>query len=30
VAHAKQRQQFGRPIAEFEAIQWMLASLAIV
>jgi len=28
VAHAKQRRQFGRPIAEFEAIQWMLADMA--
>jgi alkylation response protein AidB-like acyl-CoA dehydrogenase len=27
VAYAKQRQQFGRPIAEFEAIQWMLADM---
>jgi alkylation response protein AidB-like acyl-CoA dehydrogenase len=28
VAHAKERQQFGRPIAEFEAIQWMLADMS--
>jgi butyryl-CoA dehydrogenase len=28
LAHAKERKQFGRPIAEFEAIQWMLADLA--
>jgi len=28
VTHAKARQQFGRPIAEFEAIQWMLADMA--
>jgi butyryl-CoA dehydrogenase len=28
VAHTKQRRQFGRPIAEFEAIQWMLADLS--
>jgi butyryl-CoA dehydrogenase len=28
VAHAKERRQFGRPIAEFEAIQWMLADMA--
>lgn len=28
VLHAKQRRQFGRPIAEFEAIQWMLADLS--
>jgi butyryl-CoA dehydrogenase len=28
VAQAKARRQFGRPIAEFEAIQWMLADMA--
>ena len=28
VAHAKTRQQFGRPIASFEAIQWMIADTA--
>jgi butyryl-CoA dehydrogenase len=28
VAHAKTRRQFGRPIAEFEALQWMLADMA--
>ena len=28
VAHAKTRQQFGRPIASFEAIQWMIADSA--
>jgi butyryl-CoA dehydrogenase len=28
VMHAKERRQFGRPIAEFEAIQWMLADMA--
>jgi alkylation response protein AidB-like acyl-CoA dehydrogenase len=27
VTHAKRRHQFGRPIAEFEAIQWMLADM---
>jgi alkylation response protein AidB-like acyl-CoA dehydrogenase len=26
--YAKQRQQFGRPIAKFQAIQWMLADMA--
>ncbi len=29
LAHAKQRKQFGRPIAEFEAIQFMLADMAL-
>jgi alkylation response protein AidB-like acyl-CoA dehydrogenase len=28
IEHAKQRQQFGRPIASFQAIQWMLADTA--
>src|ERR687892_1013673 len=28
VAYAQQRRQFGRPIGEFEAIQWMLADMA--
>jgi alkylation response protein AidB-like acyl-CoA dehydrogenase len=28
LAHAKERRQFGRPIAEFEAIQWMLADMS--
>jgi butyryl-CoA dehydrogenase len=28
IQYAKQRKQFGRPIAEFEAIQWMLADMA--
>jgi butyryl-CoA dehydrogenase len=26
--YAKQRQQFGRPICKFQAIQWMLADMA--
>jgi acyl-CoA dehydrogenase len=29
VAHAKRRQQFGKPIAANEAIQWMLADSAV-
>lgn len=28
VAYAAERAQFGRPIAEFQAIQWMLADMA--
>lgn len=28
VNYAKQRVQFGRPIAEFQAIQWMIADMA--
>jgi alkylation response protein AidB-like acyl-CoA dehydrogenase len=28
VAHAKRRQQFGKPIASYQAIQWMLADSA--
>jgi butyryl-CoA dehydrogenase len=28
IAHAKVREQFGRPIAQFEAIQWMIADAA--
>jgi alkylation response protein AidB-like acyl-CoA dehydrogenase len=27
-AYAKRREQFGKPIAEFEGIQWMLADMA--
>lgn len=29
VAYAKERQQFGRPIAEFQGLQWMIADMAI-
>jgi alkylation response protein AidB-like acyl-CoA dehydrogenase len=28
VAYARQRRQFGRPIAEFQAIQWKIADMA--
>jgi alkylation response protein AidB-like acyl-CoA dehydrogenase len=28
IAHSKQREQFGRPIASYQAIQWMLADMA--
>jgi butyryl-CoA dehydrogenase len=28
LAYAKDRQQFGQPIANFQAIQWMLADMA--
>jgi alkylation response protein AidB-like acyl-CoA dehydrogenase len=28
VAYAKERKQFGRPIADLQAIQWMLADMA--
>jgi len=28
VAYAKERVQFGRPIAKFQAIQWMIADMA--
>jgi alkylation response protein AidB-like acyl-CoA dehydrogenase len=28
VAYAKTREQFGRPIADFQAIRWMLADMA--
>ncbi|GFE50585.1 acyl-CoA dehydrogenase [Roseobacter cerasinus] len=27
-AHVKARQQFGRPLAEFQGLQWMLADMA--
>lgn len=30
VQYAKQREQFGRPIAEFQAIQFMIADMAIL
>ncbi len=29
VDYARQRQQFGRPIAEFQGLQWMIADMAI-
>ena len=29
VRYAKQRQQFGKAIAEFQAIQWMIADMAV-
>jgi len=29
VAYAKVRHQFGRPIAEFQGLQWMLADMSI-
>jgi alkylation response protein AidB-like acyl-CoA dehydrogenase len=29
LAYAQQRQQFGRPIAEFQGIQWTLADMSI-
>ena len=28
LAYAKERQQFGQPIADFQAIQWMLSDMA--
>ena len=28
VAYVKEREQFGRPIAEFQGVQWMLADMA--
>ena len=29
IEYSKQRQQFGRPIAKFQAIQWMIADMAM-
>ncbi|MEO1494860.1 MAG: 3-sulfinopropanoyl-CoA desulfinase [Pseudomonadota bacterium] len=29
VAYTQEREQFGRPIAEFQGLQWMLADMAI-
>ncbi len=29
VAYAKERHQFGRPIAEFQGLQWMIADMSI-
>ena len=29
VAHLKQRHQFGRPLAEFQGLQWMFADAAV-
>ncbi|MYB34491.1 MAG: acyl-CoA dehydrogenase, partial [Gammaproteobacteria bacterium] len=29
LAYAKTREQFGRPIAEFQGLQWMLADMSI-
>lgn len=29
LAYAKERNQFGRPICEFQGVQWMLADMAI-
>jgi alkylation response protein AidB-like acyl-CoA dehydrogenase len=29
VAYAKEREQFGRPIGEFQGLQWMLADMSI-
>jgi alkylation response protein AidB-like acyl-CoA dehydrogenase len=29
LGHARKRHQFGRPIAEFQGIQWMLADMSI-
>ncbi|MGI9357181.1 MAG: acyl-CoA dehydrogenase family protein, partial [Rhizobiaceae bacterium] len=29
IAYARERQQFGRPIAEFQGLQWMLADMSV-
>ena len=29
LAHVQEREQFGRPIAEFQGLQWMLADMSI-
>lgn len=29
VAHVQKREQFGRPIAEFQGLQWMLADMSV-
>jgi alkylation response protein AidB-like acyl-CoA dehydrogenase len=29
ISYARKRQQFGKPIAEFQAVQWMLADSAV-
>ncbi len=29
IAYAKSREQFGRPIAEFQGLQWMIADMSI-
>ena len=29
LAHVKKREQFGRPLAEFQGLQWMLADMSI-
>jgi alkylation response protein AidB-like acyl-CoA dehydrogenase len=29
IAHVKNRQQFGRPLAEFQGLQWMVADMAL-
>jgi len=29
LAYASERRQFGRPIADFQAVQWMLADMAV-